>query len=99
MPVIKILHVCSFSSEDPVSEVDYIHITSYFFQQWISLDLPGLCNVVTCRLCSLYCALSLPPDFQNHPAENLLNAETYRKWKCATAGEKQAVVVLQVCIK
>ena len=32
MPVIKILHVCSFSSEDPVSEVDYMHIVNYYFQ-------------------------------------------------------------------
>ena len=38
MPVIKILHVCSFSSEDPVSEVDYIHITSYFFP---AMDFTG----------------------------------------------------------
>lgn len=44
MPVIKILHVCSFSSEDPVSEVDYIHITSYFFPiKWICPS-----NGVTC---------------------------------------------------
>lgn len=49
MPVIKIQHVVSFSSEDKV-----------------------------------------------HKAENLLKSETYRKWKCATAGEKQASVILQL---
>ena len=36
MPVIKILHVCSFSSEDPVSEVGYMYNAS---QQ---MDIPGL---------------------------------------------------------
>lgn len=30
-----------------------------------------------------------------HKAENLLKEETYRKWKCATAGEKNATIVLQ----
>ena len=49
MPVIKIQHISSFSSEDV-----------------------------------------------NHPARNLFNSDSYRKWKCASAGEKQAVVVLQV---
>ena len=33
---------------------------------------------------------------QKHPADNLLGQETYRKWQCGTAGEKQAVVVIQV---
>ena len=32
----------------------------------------------------------------NHPARNLLSSDTYRKWKCATGGEKQAVVVFEV---
>lgn len=66
MPSIKLLHVCSSSSEDPVSYK---------------------CMIV-----------SLPPEFctQNHPASNLLNSDTYRKWACATGGEKQVVVVLQV---
>lgn len=32
----------------------------------------------------------------NHPAQNLLSSDTYRKWKCASPGEKQAVVVFQV---
>ncbi|EEC11550.1 DNA-repair protein xrcc1, putative, partial [Ixodes scapularis] len=49
MPVIKLQHVVSFSSEDKV-----------------------------------------------HKAENLLKSERYRKWKCATAGEKQASVILQL---
>ena len=31
-----------------------------------------------------------------HPASNLLSSDTYRKWKCASAAEKKAVVVLQV---
>ena len=33
---------------------------------------------------------------QNHPADNLLGKETYRKWQCDAAGEKQAVVVIEV---
>ncbi|XP_077482947.1 DNA repair protein XRCC1 isoform X2 [Amblyomma americanum] len=49
MPVLKIQHVVSFSSEDKV-----------------------------------------------HKAENLLKPETYRKWKCASPGEKQASVILQL---
>jgi DNA-repair protein XRCC1 len=32
----------------------------------------------------------------NHPARNLLSSDTYRKWKCATGGEKQAVVVFEL---
>lgn len=31
-----------------------------------------------------------------HKASNLLNSETFRKWKCATAGEKQASIILQL---
>jgi DNA-repair protein XRCC1 len=49
MPVIKIQHISTFSSEDV-----------------------------------------------NHPARNLLSSDSYRKWKCSSAGEKQAVVVLQL---
>lgn len=49
MPILKIQHVVSFSSEDKV-----------------------------------------------HKAENLLKPETYRKWKCASPGEKQASVILQL---
>ncbi|GFY50821.1 DNA repair protein XRCC1 [Trichonephila inaurata madagascariensis] len=30
-----------------------------------------------------------------HKAENILKSETYRKWKCATPGEKSASIVLQ----
>lgn len=30
-----------------------------------------------------------------HKAENLIKPETYRKWKCASPGEKSANVVLQ----
>lgn len=33
---------------------------------------------------------------QNNPADNLLSEDTFRKWSCANAGEKQASVVLQV---
>lgn len=32
---------------------------------------------------------------QVHKAENLIKPETYRKWKCATPGEKSATVALQ----
>ena len=35
-------------------------------------------------------------NFQNNPAENLLKAEGAYKWKCASAGEKNPSVVLQV---
>ena len=35
---------------------------------------------------------------QNNPADNLLNEDTFRKWSCANAGEKQASVVLQVTV-
>lgn len=30
-----------------------------------------------------------------HKAENLIKPETYRKWKCATPGEKNATILLQ----
>ena len=40
---------------------------------------------------------SFSSEDANHPAGSLLSSDTYRKWKCASAGEKQAVVVLQVC--
>ena len=42
----------------------------------------------------MYHAILSP--LQNHPAENLLSLDTYRKWQCSTEGEKQAVVVLEV---
>ena len=32
------------------------------------------------------------------PAQNLLKSETYRKWRCASAGEKQASIILEVNI-
>jgi XRCC1 N terminal domain len=35
---------------------------------------------------------------QHYPAENLLKNDSFKKWKCS-AGEKQAVVVFQVCMK
>ena len=35
---------------------------------------------------------------QNNPADNLLSEDTFRKWSCANAGEKQASVVLQVTV-
>ena len=34
--------------------------------------------------------------FKAQPAQNLLKSETYRKWRCAAAGEKQASVILEV---
>lgn len=39
---------------------------------------------------------SVSSEDPNHPADNLLSAESYRKWKCAAAGEKKAIVVLQL---
>lgn len=35
---------------------------------------------------------------QTHCAENLLKADTYRKWRAAKAGEKTISVVLQVIL-
>ncbi|XP_028405454.1 DNA repair protein XRCC1-like [Dendronephthya gigantea] len=49
MPVIKLKHIVSFSSEDP-----------------------------------------------NHPADNLLKSETYRKWQCVDPAEKQASVIIEL---
>ena len=49
MPVLKVKHVVSFSSED-----------------------------------------------ENHPADNIIKPETYYKWRCATAGEMNATIVLQL---
>ncbi|XP_033126063.1 DNA repair protein XRCC1-like isoform X1 [Anneissia japonica] len=39
--------------------------------------------------------ISCSSEDETHKADNLLKTETYRKWKCATAGEKQATVILQ----
>ncbi|XP_071959331.1 DNA repair protein XRCC1-like isoform X2 [Antedon mediterranea] len=39
--------------------------------------------------------VSCSSEDETHKADNLLKPETYRKWKCATAGEKQATVILQ----
>lgn len=33
--------------------------------------------------------------FKHHPASNLLNRETFRKWKCKEPGEKEAFVILK----
>jgi len=33
---------------------------------------------------------------KNHPANNLLAPETFRKWKCKEAGEKAAFVIIQL---
>lgn len=33
---------------------------------------------------------------QAQPAQNMLKSETYRKWRCAAGGEKQASVILEV---
>lgn len=40
--------------------------------------------------------VSFSSEDKVHKAENLLKPETYRKWKCATPGEKQASVILQL---
>jgi len=40
--------------------------------------------------------LSFSSEDVAQPAQNLLKSETYRKWRCATAGEKQASVILEV---
>lgn len=34
--------------------------------------------------------------FQVHKADNLLNPESTKKWKCKSMGEKQAVAILQL---
>lgn len=39
--------------------------------------------------------LSCSSEDKVHKAENLLNPAMYRKWKCATPGEKRASVILQ----
>ncbi|KAF8792577.1 DNA repair protein XRCC1 like protein [Argiope bruennichi] len=39
--------------------------------------------------------VSFSSEDKIHRAENILKAETYRKWKCATPGEKSASIVLQ----
>uniref|UniRef100_A0A2L2YD80 DNA repair protein XRCC1 n=1 Tax=Parasteatoda tepidariorum TaxID=114398 RepID=A0A2L2YD80_PARTP len=39
--------------------------------------------------------VSFSSEDKVHKSENLLNPETYRKWKCATPGEKNASVILQ----
>ncbi|XP_064470997.1 DNA repair protein XRCC1-like [Ornithodoros turicata] len=39
--------------------------------------------------------VSFSSEDQVHKAENLLRSETYRKWKCANPGEKQASIILQ----
>lgn len=40
--------------------------------------------------------LSFSSEDVAQPAQNLLKSETYRKWRCATAGEKQASVILEL---
>ncbi|GFU34177.1 DNA repair protein XRCC1 [Nephila pilipes] len=39
--------------------------------------------------------VSFSSEDKIHKAENILKSETYRKWKCATPGEKSASIVLQ----
>ncbi|KAJ8312880.1 hypothetical protein KUTeg_010253 [Tegillarca granosa] len=39
--------------------------------------------------------VSCSSEDKNHPSENLLKPEGTHKWKCSTAGEKSATVVLQ----
>jgi len=34
-------------------------------------------------------------DIKNHPTSNLLRKDTYRKWKCKEAGEKEVFVILK----
>ena len=72
-----------------------------------------LCSVVLCvcvvlffvslcvaNKCMHTCMRALLSLFylQNNPADNLLSEDTFRKWSCANAGEKQASVVLQVTV-
>lgn len=40
--------------------------------------------------------LSFSSEDVAQPAQNLLKSETYRKWRCETAGEKQASVILEL---
>lgn len=40
--------------------------------------------------------LSFSSEDVAQPAQNLLKSETYRKWRCATAGEKQASIILEL---
>lgn len=40
--------------------------------------------------------LSFSSEDAAQPAQNLLKSETYRKWRCATGGEKQASVILEL---
>lgn len=39
--------------------------------------------------------VSFSSEDKVHKAENLVKPETYRKWKCATPGEKNATIILQ----
>ncbi|XP_054718123.1 DNA repair protein XRCC1-like [Uloborus diversus] len=39
--------------------------------------------------------VSFSSEDKIHKAENMIKPETYRKWKCATPGEKNATIVLQ----
>jgi DNA-repair protein XRCC1 len=38
---------------------------------------------------------SVSSEDPNHPATNLLSEDTYRKWQCATAGEKQSIIIIE----
>ncbi|CAH3032814.1 unnamed protein product [Porites evermanni] len=40
--------------------------------------------------------LSFSSEDVAQPAQNLLKSETYRKWRCASAGEKQASIILEL---
>lgn len=40
--------------------------------------------------------LSFSSEDTTQPAQNLLKSETYRKWRCASPGEKQASVILEL---
>lgn len=40
--------------------------------------------------------LSFSSEDVTQPAQNLLKSETYRKWRCASPGEKQASVILEL---
>lgn len=40
--------------------------------------------------------LSFSSEDVAQPAQNMLKSETYRKWRCATGGEKQASVILEL---
>lgn len=72
--------VLSFSSEDPVGSSFCFNTVQYTIYFLYILS---------------YLIYNWTVGFQNHPASNLLNRDTYRKWKCRETGEKDAYVILK----